>query len=229
MKSPDILGVTGVVGSGGGLLGAISQVGAESLILHGIFPEYFCGVSASALNFAALSRASSKADLISKLEYPRAKWEMVAKGGPGTVFNYSKFSVVRHLTKPGLLENDTLYALLDTFDPEESVRSPFRFDVCVCEHVGGNEVRYVIFSNHDDCFNPDRGGDPRIWKDVICASASITPFFPPIYIPKLGKYYSDGDFYRIIPAILAGCDTIFVFHCYPQVRRVVPEPSLGKP
>ena len=137
--------------------------------------------------------------------------------GPEAIFDVTNKRVFidsRH--RNSILEPSRLYELIDgkTFhtkpiDPKRIIDSPIPL------HLYTTNLK----THAQDCFTTRQQhimARPSILRDVIAATASLRPFFPPILID--GVRHCDGARINLGSLIKTGCDIIFVLLAEPRPK-----------
>lgn len=162
---------------GGGFPG-VKQVGPlEEAETRGKMPNMLLTVSVGALNGAKFVESGSRA----LKEY----WLGVEERGPSSVFNFNKWQVAKRIMRKesSFLPSTSLDILVGTLNMRKILESPIELRVVV-----KNESRNatMVFSSH----HPEMRSNPEKFRQIIKASASLPPIFPPVMID--GERFSDG-------------------------------------
>jgi len=194
---------TAFVLSGGGSLGAMQAGQLRALLEAGITPDLVIGVSAGALNGAAIAHCPT----VEAAEQLATIWHELRSD---YVFRGSRRERAWHVLRrhPHLYRSDGLVDLVDRFLPVadlDELLVPFEAGT-----VNLDDVRIDFHS----C------GDPR---SVLVASASLPGVFRPVVIN--GSRHVDGGIAVNLPiqrALDLGATRVFAFDCRAGTRHQLP-------
>ncbi|MBK5330796.1 MAG: patatin-like phospholipase family protein [Ilumatobacteraceae bacterium] len=180
--------------SGGGSLGAMQAGQLLAMFEAGITPDLVIGVSAGALNGAAVAYDPS----IAAAEQLATIWQSLDRD---YIFRGSRVERAWHVLRghPNLYRSDGLVDLVNRFLPVNNLSElSTPFEACT---VNIDDARLDFHST----------GDPR---KVLVASASLPGVFRPVVIN--GSRHVDGGIAATLPVQRAhdlGATTIFAFDC----------------
>ncbi|MDP9463804.1 MAG: patatin-like phospholipase family protein [Actinomycetota bacterium] len=189
--------------SGGGSLGAMQAGQLLAVFEAGITPDLVIGVSAGALNGAAIAHQSTT-DMAEQLS---TTWRGLRRSD---VFLGSRHERAWHLLRrhPHLYRSDGLVDLVTRFLPlDDLAHLSIQFEAGT---VNLDDARVDFHST----------GDPR---SVLVASASLPGVFPPVLIN--GSRHVDGGIAVNLPIQRArdlGATLIFAFDCRAGTRHHLP-------
>ena len=189
--------------SGGGSLGAMQAGQLLALFEAGITPDLVIGVSAGALNGAAIAYDSS----IAAAEQLATIWQSLDRD---YIFRGSRVERAWHVLRghPNLYRSDGLVDLVNRFLPVNNLSElSTPFEACT---VNIDDARLDFHST----------GDPR---KVLVASASLPGVFKPVVIN--GSRHVDGGIASTLPVHRAhdlGATTIFAFDCRAGTKHQLP-------
>ncbi len=131
-------------------------------------------------------------------------WYGVERHGHSVLFpkREAVMPIVHLIKSSSLYSGKGLWKLAELIDIKKVLNSPIQLDI-VAHNISKNN-EHAIFSNKDSRFQEN----PELFRKALIASASIHGFFPPVEI--FGERYLDGLYYMLEPAIVFGCDTIFI-------------------
>lgn len=181
----------GVILSGGGAKGA-GQLGMMLyLAKQGIQPDFLSGISVGSLN-AALWAQEGNLQLL----------EQIWRGIRGNSDIYKSNWLRPWRLFRAVYDNQPLWRKIQRHvDPEKLKESPIELKVGVVQLQSG---AFMLFNkNHPD------------FKKMLLSSAAIPVVFPAVKYQ--GRQYVDGGMRDSAPlktAIQAGCDLIYILHCY---------------
>lgn len=210
----------------GGGLKCVSQVWWCEELLHALVRNridlrVIAGSSGGAINAAKLAEGETDQELLRALEELSSVWLAIDRRGSEVIFPVSGFTFVTHAFSSYLLSGDTLWGLVDgsllghkPLDALKITRSGRELDIFVRNEITGGKE---IICNHD--FSVEQ--DPSLIMRAVVASASMSPFFPPVLIN--GVPYSDGQNIMHKKVFQAGCD--FIFALYPYKRSCIETPG----
>jgi len=194
---------TAFVLSGGGSLGAMQAGQLRALFEAGITPDLVIGVSAGALNGAAIAHRPT----VETAEQLATIWQGLSTE---YVFRGSRRERAWHVIRrhPHLYRSDGLVDLVDRFLPVADLDELIvRFEAGT---VNLDDVRVDFHST----------GDPR---SVLVASASLPGVFRPVVIN--GSRHVDGGIAVNLPiqrALDLGATNVFAFDCRAGTRHELP-------
>ena len=189
--------------SGGGSLGAMQAGQLLALFEAGITPDLVIGVSAGALNGAAIAYDPS----IAATEQLATIWQSLDRD---YIFRGSRVERAWHVLRghPNLYRSDGLVDLVNRFLPVNNLSElSTPFEACT---VNIDDARLDFHST----------GDPR---KVLVASASLPGVFKPVVIN--GSRHVDGGIASTLPVHRAhelGATTIFAFDCRAGTKHQLP-------
>lgn len=189
--------------SGGGSLGAMQAGQLLALFEAGITPDLVIGVSAGALNGAAIAYDPS----IAAAEQLATIWQSLDRD---YIFRGSRVERAWHVLRghPNLYRSDGLVDLVNRFLPVNNLSElSTPFEACT---VNIDDARLDFHST----------GDPR---KVLVASASLPGVFKPVVIN--GSRHVDGGIASTLPVHRAhelGATTIFAFDCRAGTKHQLP-------
>lgn len=189
--------------SGGGSLGAMQAGQLLAMFEAGITPDLVIGVSAGALNGAAIAYDRT----IGAAEQLATIWKDLRREH---IFRGSRHERAWHVVRghPHLYRSDGLVDLVNRFLPVDNLSElPTQFEACT---VNIDDARLDFHST----------GDPR---KVLVASASMPGVFPPVLID--GSRHVDGGIAVNLPVQRAadlGATTIFAFDCRAGSKHRLP-------
>jgi predicted acylesterase/phospholipase RssA len=189
--------------SGGGSLGAMQAGQVLALFEAGITPDLVIGVSAGALNGAAIAYDPS----IAAAEQLATIWQSLDRD---YIFRGSRVERAWHVLRghPNLYRSDGLVDLVNRFLPVNNLSElSTPFEACT---VNIDDARLDFHST----------GDPR---KVLVASASLPGVFKPVVIN--GSRHVDGGIASTLPVHRAhelGATTIFAFDCRAGTKHQLP-------
>ena len=189
--------------SGGGSLGAMQAGQLLALFEAGITPDLVIGVSAGALNGAAIAYDPS----IAAAEQLATIWQSLDRD---YIFRGSRVERAWHVLRghPNLYRSDGLVDLVNRFLPVNNLSElSTPFEACT---VNIDDARLDFHST----------GDPR---QVLVASASLPGVFRPVVIN--GSRHVDGGIASTLPVHRAhdlGATTIFAFDCRAGTKHQLP-------
>ncbi len=189
--------------SGGGSLGAMQAGQLLALFEAGITPDLVIGVSAGALNGAAIAYDPS----IAAAEQLATIWQSLDRD---YIFRGSRLERAWHVLRghPNLYRSDGLVDLVNRFLPVNNLSElSIPFEACT---VNIDDARLDFHSI----------GDPR---KVLVASASLPGVFQPVVIN--GSRHVDGGIASTLPVHRAhdlGATTIFAFDCRAGTKHQLP-------
>lgn len=219
-----------IILGGGGLKGAVQPAALEMLVpalaRHGIPIDVITGVSVGGLIGGKLAEAQTQPELMKKIRQVLEIFDMIQHKGPEAIFPLSKLKLLTHLTKRAVLDGQTLRGLVDGtlfgmegILPDKIYTSPIKFSVLV---QNKQTRRQEVFQKDDP-----RIKSGSVLQDVLVATASLFPFFPPVTIE--GVPYADGEHINFGPAIDEGCDIIFVLSPYREtIADPIPDDFVAK-
>ena len=189
--------------SGGGSLGAMQAGQLLALFEAGITPDLVIGVSAGALNGAAIAYDPS----VAAAEQLATIWQSLDRD---YIFRGSRVERAWHVLRghPNLYRSDGLVDLVNRFLPVNNLSElSTPFEACT---VNIDDARLDFHST----------GDPR---KVLVASASLPGVFKPVVIN--GSRHVDGGIASTLPVHRAhelGATTIFAFDCRAGTKHQLP-------
>jgi NTE family protein len=189
--------------SGGGSLGAMQAGQLLAMFEAGITPDLVIGVSAGALNGAAIAYDSS----VAAAEQLATIWQSLRTD---YIFRGSRLERAWHVVRghPNLYRSDGLVDLVNRFLPVNNLSElSTPFEACT---VNIDDARLDFHST----------GDPR---KVLVASASLPGVFKPVVIN--GSRHVDGGIATTLPVQRAydlGATTIFAFDCRAGTKHQLP-------
>jgi predicted acylesterase/phospholipase RssA len=189
--------------SGGGSLGAMQAGQLLAVFEAGIVPDLVIGVSAGALNGAAIAYDPT----IGMAEKLATIWQGLRSEH---IFRGSRHERAWHVLRshPQLYRSDGLVDLVSRFLPVDNLSElSTQFEACT---VNIDDARLDFHST----------GDPR---KVLVASASMPGVFPPVVIN--GSRHVDGGIAVNLPVRRAGdlgATTIFAFDCRAGTKHHLP-------
>ena len=189
--------------SGGGSLGAMQAGQLLAMFEAGITPDLVIGVSAGALNGAAVAYDPS----IAAAEQLATIWQSLDRD---YIFRGSRVERAWHVLRghPNLYRSDGLVDLVNRFLPVNNLSElSTPFEACT---VNIDDARLDFHST----------GDPR---KVLVASASLPGVFRPVVIN--GSRHVDGGIAATLPVQRAhdlGATTIFAFDCRAGTKHQLP-------
>jgi NTE family protein len=189
--------------SGGGALGAIQAGQLRAVLEAGITPDLVIGISAGALNGAAIAHQPT----IATAEQLETIWKGLRTND---VFRGSRRERAWHLLRhhPHLYRSDGLIDLVTKFLPVDDLAElTIRFEAGTL-NLDGARVDF-----HST-------GDPR---SILVASASLPGVFPPVVIH--GSRHVDGGIAVNLPIQRArdlGATQIFAFDCKAGTKHHLP-------
>jgi len=189
--------------SGGGSLGAMQAGQLLAMFEARITPDLVIGVSAGALNGAAIAHDPS----IATAEQLATIWQSLRRE---YIFRGSRHERAWHVLRshPQLYRSDGLVDLVNRFLPVENLSElSTPFEACT---VNIDDARLDFHST----------GDPRT---VLVASASMPGVFPPVMIDD--RRHVDGGIAVNLPVQRAadlGATTIFAFDCRAGTKHHLP-------
>jgi NTE family protein len=189
--------------SGGGSLGAMQAGQLRAVFEAGITPDLVIGVSAGALNGAAIAHRPS----IAAAEQLASIWRSLRRE---YIFRGSRVERAWHVARrhPHLYRSDGLVDLVNRFLPVndlDELTTPF--EACT---VNIDDARIDFHTT----------GDPR---SVLVASASLPGIFRPVVIN--GSRHVDGGIAAKLPVQRArdlGATTIYAFDCRAGTAHQLP-------
>ncbi len=189
--------------SGGGSLGAMQAGQLRALLEAGISPDLVIGVSAGALNGAAIAHQPS----VETAEQLATIWHGLRRD---YIFRGSRLERAWHVLRhhPHLYRSDGLVDLVNRFLPVDDLSelsTPFEAGT-----VNIDDARIDFHST----------GDPRA---VLVASASLPGIFRPVEIN--GSRHVDGGIAANLPVQRArdlGATLIFAFDCRAGTKHQLP-------
>jgi NTE family protein len=189
--------------SGGGSLGSMQAGQLLALLEAGITPDLVIGVSAGALNGAAIAHQPTAA----AAQQLATIWRSLQRD---YIFRGSRLERAWHVLRrhPHLYRSDGLIDLVNRFLPVDDLAE-------LATHFEAGTV------NIDDSrMDFHSTGDPRA---VLVASASLPGIFPPVVIN--GSRHVDGGIAANLPVQRArdlGATTIFAFDCRAGTKHQLP-------
>ncbi len=195
---------TAFVLSGGGSLGAMQAGQLQAMFEAGIHPDLVIGVSAGALNGAAIAHEPT----VAAADQLATIWRGMRRE---YIFRGSRVERAWHVVRrhPHLYRSDGLVDLVNRFlpvDDLDELSTPF--EACT---VNIDDARIDFHTT----------GDPRT---VLVASASLPGIFPPVVIN--GSRHVDGGIAAKLPVQRArdlGATTIFAFDCRAGTKHQLPQ------
>jgi NTE family protein len=189
--------------SGGGSLGAMQAGQLQAVFEAGITPDLVIGVSAGALNGAAIAHQPTlaAADQLATI------WRGLRRE---YIFRGSRAERAWHVVRrhPHLYRSDGLVDLVNRFLPVDDLDElSTSFEACT---VNIDDARIDFHTT----------GDPR---SVLVASASLPGIFRPVVIN--GSRHVDGGIAAKLPVQRArdlGATTIFAFDCRAGTKHQLP-------
>ena len=189
--------------SGGGSLGAMQAGQLLAMLEAGITPDLVIGVSAGALNGAAIAYdpTTGAAEQLATI------WQGLRRE---YIFRGSRHERAWHVLRghPNLYRSDGLVDLVNRFLPVNNLSElSTPFEACT---VNIDDARLDFHST----------GDPR---KVLVASASLPGMFRPVVIN--GSRHVDGGIAMTLPVQRAGdlgATTIFAFDCRAGTKHHLP-------
>ncbi|HEX3087507.1 MAG TPA: patatin-like phospholipase family protein [Ilumatobacteraceae bacterium] len=190
--------------SGGGSLGAMQAGQLQAMFEAGITPDLVIGVSAGALNGAAIAYEPT----IAAADQLATIWRGMRRE---YIFRGSRVERAWHVVRrhPHLYRSDGLIDLVNRFlpvDDLDELSTPF--EACT---VNIDDSRIDFHTT----------GDPR---SVLVASASLPGIFRPVVIN--GSRHVDGGIAAKLPVQRArdlGATTIFAFDCRAGTKHQLPK------
>jgi NTE family protein len=189
--------------SGGGSLGAMQAGQLLAMIEAGITPDLVIGVSAGALNGAAIAYEPT----VGAAQQLATIWQGLRRD---YIFRGSRHERAWHVLRrhPHLYRSDGLVDLVNRFLPVNDLSElSTTFEACT---VNIDDARLDFHSS----------GDPR---KVLVASASLPGVFQPVVIN--GRRHVDGGIAVTLPVHRArdlGASTIFAFDCRAGTKHELP-------